>query len=82
MAALVSAWTTRRYPLPRIDDTLEGLPGAKWFSSLDLKSGYWHVGMHCDKEKTAFTAGRGLWQFCVTSFGLCNAPATFEGLME
>ena len=71
------------YPLPRIDDTLEGLAGAKWFSSLDLKSGYWQVEMHPDdKEKTVFTACRGLWQFCVMLFGLCNAPTTFERLME
>ena len=71
------------YPLPRIDDTLEALAVAKWFSSLDLKSGYWQVELHPDdKEKTAFTAGRGLWQFTVNPFGLCNAPATFERLTE
>ena len=71
------------YPLPRIDDTLEALAGAKWFSSLDLKSAYWQVELHPDdKEKTAFTAGRCLWQFRVMPFGLCNAPATFERLME
>ena len=86
---LFSSWklnqVTRKdsYPLPCIDDTLEGLAGTKWFSSLDLKSDYWQVGMHPDdKEKTAFTAGRGLWQFCVMPFGLCNAPAAFERLME
>ena len=67
------------YPLPRIDDTLRALSGATWFSSLDLKSGYWQVGMHPeDREKTAFTTGKGLWQFTVMPFGLCNAPATFE----
>ncbi|GFW62057.1 retrovirus-related Pol polyprotein from transposon 412 [Trichonephila clavipes] len=71
------------YPLPRIDDTLDTLSGHKWFSTLDLKSGYWQVEIHPeDREKTAFTSGQGLWQFKVMPFALCNAPATFERLME
>ena len=71
------------YPLPRIDTTLDAFAGSSWFSTLDLKSGYWQVELQEeDREKTAFTTGNGLWQFVVMPFGLCNAPATFERLIE
>ena len=71
------------YPLPRIDDTLDTLTGSNIFLALDLKSGYWQVEIEeKDKEKTAFSDGGGLWRFCVVPFGLCNAPDTFERLME
>ncbi|GBN48060.1 Transposon Ty3-G Gag-Pol polyprotein, partial [Araneus ventricosus] len=52
------------YPLPRIGDTLDALNGSQWFTTLDLKSGYWQVEVRPeDREKTAFTTGQGLWQF-------------------
>ena len=71
------------YPLPRIDDTLDMLVGKKWFSTLDLASGYWQVFLSSDARcKTAFATHSGLFQFRVMPFGLCNAPATFERLMD
>jgi hypothetical protein len=71
------------FPLPRIDDTLDTLAGAEWFPTLDLKNVYWQVTLHSnDKEKTAFSTGQRLWQFTVMPLGLCNAPSTFERLME
>lgn len=71
------------YPLPRIGDCLDALRGAKWYSTMDLQSGYWQVKMSDkDKEKTAFVTQQGLFQFRVMGFGLCNAGACFERLME
>lgn len=73
------------YALPRIDETLQMMQGAKWFSSLDLKSGYWQLEMaEKDKHKTAFVLPPplGLWECNRMPFGLCNAPSTFQRAME
>lgn len=72
-----------RYPLPRIDDTLDYLHGSRYFSTIDLFSGYWQIEIaDSDKFKTAFTSEFGHFEFNRMPFGLCNAPSTFQRLME
>ena len=71
------------FPLPRIDDTLDCLAESQWFTTLDLASGYWQVEMSPeDGPKTAFCTPEGLFEFKVMPFGLCNAPGTFQRLMN
>ena len=71
------------FPLPLIDDIIASLGNANYFTALDLKSGYWQVRLEEDsKEKTAFACHRGLFQFNVMPFGLSNAPAVFQELMN
>ncbi|KAM7287740.1 retrovirus-related Pol polyprotein from transposon 17.6 [Ixodes scapularis] len=71
------------YPLPRIDDTLDRLRHSRYFSSMDLKSGYWQIEVdERDREKTAFVTPDGLYEFKVMPFGLCTAPATFQRVMD
>ncbi|UYV71003.1 hypothetical protein LAZ67_8001384 [Cordylochernes scorpioides] len=71
------------YPIPRIDDVMDTLQGSKYFSAIDLKSGYWQVEIEeRDKEKTAFTTAHGLYEFNVMPFSLFNAPDIFERSMD
>ena len=71
------------YPIPRIGETLDSLGGARYFTALDLASGYWQVELDPqNKAKTAFSTMDGHYKFRVMPFGLKNAPATFLRLKD
>ena len=72
------------YPLPRIQEALESMVGLAHFSSMDLKSGFWQIKMAPGSQQyTAFTVGNlGFYKFTHMPFGLCNAPAMFQRLMQ
>ena len=71
------------YPLPRVNDQLDQLGESRFFSTLDLASGYWQIRVAPgSREKTAFVVPNRFYEFRVMSFGLSNAPAVFQRLMQ
>ena len=81
--ALNSVTKPDLFPLPRINDLLDQLGKCKCFTTLDLKSRYWQIKVHGDsQEKTAFITHQGLFKFRVMPFGVTNAPAVFQRLMQ
>lgn len=72
-----------RYPLPRMDDLIDRLFRARYFSKLDLRTGFYQVGMDRNSiHKTAFATPMGHFEFLVMPMGLCNAPSTFQSLVN
>jgi hypothetical protein len=72
-----------RYPIPNITEMLDSLGKTKFFTTLDLAAGYWQVEVkEEDRDKTAFATARGQLRFKVLPFELCNAPSTFQRIMD
>ena len=72
------------YPLPRMQETMDSMVGAQFFSTMNLKFGFWQVKMsEKSRQYTAFTFGSmGIFEFLQMAYSLCSAPATFQWLMQ
>ena len=71
------------YPLPHIRDVIDKMYGARYWKTLDAASTYWSMPLAEDnKEKTAFSLPRGKYEFNITPFGLCNAGASYQRMMD
>ena len=71
------------YPLPRINEVIDRMEGSLYFTTLDCASAYWSIPLdEADKEKTSFSGPKGKYEFNVTPYGLCNAGATYQRMMD
>ena len=81
--ALNKITTKNRYPLPKVEELMDRLHGASYFTKIDLASGYHQIRVkEADIHKTAFVSRYGSYEYTVMPSGLCNAPATFQRIMN
>ena len=72
-----------KYPLPNIGEMIDKMQGSRFWTKLDAASAYWSIGVReSDKEKTSFSVPNGKYEFNVTPYGLCNAGASYQRLMD